>query len=1037
MEMLCTALVAVSFVVSLAYVIFLMTRKKGAAFVQRHLLWAALICFVGYYGANMVGMMLFQGANIKKALLFTAGFVEVVPYSRFLLIAVAVCIIGILTCPLLLRKQENVIVVKNTGLKAAFTRFGRKHVVFSFWLSYSALFCGIAVLYFSTLLLSNRTLIWKVDGMPQYVPYLRYTGQYLREFVRNLLDGRIFIKMFDFNIGMGEDITTAFRTHLSEMISVLVPVKYTEQLYNFLMVFRLYLAGLSFAAFCRYHKKPWMGTLLGSLLYVFSSYTVRFVIRHPVFCAPIILLPLLLITLDRLIKDRKILWYSLIVAVSLFTNYFFLYINTFAMGVYALIRFFEIYKENRVKEFFKMMGRIIFSYLLGCGLAMAVFLPTLIRTMSSERVGSGAARITIDSIWTYGPKRPIEAFLSLITSEFSAGYTSYYSIAAIILPALIVVFICSIKKRVGLKLALILQIVMILVPFAGFVMSGFSNINNRWTYVFVFTMCYAFVDVVDDLRNLHIIQLVAIIAVAAGYWALKESFKPDNFDIKISFAILVTTIVLLVLVNVTKGATRFQYAAVLLVCIIPSLFVHGRHMFDSKDGKYTDEFMYQGSISNKFENSRFNNFAKIKDDDFYRCDTNLTWDMYENAPIVLKYNGTSMYNSVLNSAVINYHREIGSIGISAVHRYYCLDGRTALEALANTKYYMTETGKKQYVPYGFELMEGAGDSEYDIYRNTLTLPIAYTYDSYVDRADYDTFDPLAKQETQLRAVVLDTTKGDIQTDNVRRIINCPAQGIITEKAQLISKEKDVYLQDDGSLQIGKKEEDVSKEEKEERELEGKLTYKYKKKAGYEAYLSVGKFVTDKARAVVNVSTSDINKVILGRADNEVYSLKRDFYLVNLGYSDEDKEDTVSLDFVSAGDYTLQDISICYVPMKDYEQEIKARSQEALENVKVDTNTVSGTVKLTGDKLMVFSIPYSNGWKIYVDGEEGQLFKANTMYMGTALAAGSHDIVLKYTTPGFKLGVYISIASAGIFLLILVVSGISKLAGRRKKQQPNG
>ena len=62
-------------------------------------------------------------------------------------------------------------------------------------------------------------------------------------------------------------------------------------------------------------------------------------IRHPIFTAPLIYLPMLLIALDRLITDRKVLMYSLFVGISMFTNYYFLYINTVAMGVYALIRF--------------------------------------------------------------------------------------------------------------------------------------------------------------------------------------------------------------------------------------------------------------------------------------------------------------------------------------------------------------------------------------------------------------------------------------------------------------------------------------------------------------------------------------------------------------------------------------------------------------------------------------------------------------------------------------------------------------------------
>ena len=89
-------------------------------------------------------------------------------------------------------------------------------------------------------------------------------------------------------------------------------------------------------------------------------------IRHPIFTAPLIYLPMLLIALDRLITDRKVLMYSLFVGIYLYVYELrFLYINTVAMGVYALIRFdAQTYKKDKVKEFFAMMVRIILSYLL-------------------------------------------------------------------------------------------------------------------------------------------------------------------------------------------------------------------------------------------------------------------------------------------------------------------------------------------------------------------------------------------------------------------------------------------------------------------------------------------------------------------------------------------------------------------------------------------------------------------------------------------------------------------------------------------------
>ena len=87
------------------------------------------------------------------------------------------------------------------------------------------------------------------------------------------------------------------------------------------------------------------------------------------------------------------------------------------------------------------------------------------------------------------------------------------------------------------------------------------------------------------------------------------------------------------------------------------------------------------------------------------------------------------------------------------------------------------------------------------------------------------------------------------------------------------------------------------------------------------------------------------------------------------------------------------------PWKGYEEKVAARNQESLQNVMVEKNRVSGTVSLSTDKFMVFSIPWSEGWSVYVDGRERELQKANVMYMGLELEAGDHEIELCYCTPG--------------------------------------
>ncbi len=85
-------------------------------------------------------------------------------------------------------------------------------------------------------------------------------------------------------------------------------------------------------------------------------------------------------------------------------------------------------------------------------------------------------------------------------------------------------------------------------------------------------------------------------------------------------------------------------------------------------------------------------------------------------------------------------------------------------------------------------------------------------------------------------------------------------------------------------------------------------------------------------------------------------------------------------------------------------------------MKIETNKVSGTITTDEVEALFLSIPYSKGWKAYIDGVETDIERANIAFMGFILEPGEHDIVLIYTTPGIKIGLLLSLMS------ILIVIG---------------
>ena len=73
---------------------------------------------------------------------------------------------------------------------------------------------------------------------------------------------------------------------------------------------------------------------------------------------------------------------------------------------------------------------------------------------------------------------------------------------------------------------------------------------------------------------------------------------------------------------------------------------------------------------------------------------------------------------------------------------------------------------------------------------------------------------------------------------------------------------------------------------------------------------------------------------------------------------------------------------------------------------------------------------SKGWSAYIDGEKTELLKADYGLTTMLVPEGEHKIVLKYTTPGIRLGVVCSFLGVLIAFLMMI-------SGNRFKQEVVG
>lgn len=115
-------------------------------------------------------------------------------------------------------------------------------------------------------------------------------------------------------------------------------------------------------------------------------------------------------------------------------------------------------------------------------------------------------------------------------------------------------------------------------------------------------------------------------------------------------------------------------------------------------------------------------------------------------------------------------------------------------------------------------------------------------------------------------------------------------------------------------------------------------------------------------------------------------------------------------------------------MGHYPDRIEALKRCTLENMETGNDTITGTVHMDSEKWLCLAIPYSSGWRAYVDGGETELQRANIQYMALRIPAGEHTVRLVYETPLLRAGACISAVTAAALM-----AGIVVFDGRRRKK----
>ncbi len=112
-----------------------------------------------------------------------------------------------------------------------------------------------------------------------------------------------------------------------------------------------------------------------------------------------------------------------------------------------------------------------------------------------------------------------------------------------------------------------------------------------------------------------------------------------------------------------------------------------------------------------------------------------------------------------------------------------------------------------------------------------------------------------------------------------------------------------------------------------------------------------------------------------------------------------------------------------MPLDIFTENCSDRNATACETFETSTKGFTATTaNLDSRKLVFFSVPYSKGFKLTVDGEEAETYVADYGMMGVMVDSGVHNIQATYTPEGFYLGLILTVIGAILMILYFIFLG---------------
>lgn len=859
-----------------------------------------------------------------------------------------------------------------------------------FYLAYTLEF---AVIIFTLLsILKQFSFINAGDGFNQNYMCMVYTGKYIRSIVNNLLHGRFSLPQFDFVIGFGEGIIPALSFYGFGdpflLISAVFPVRYSTYAYTIIILSKMYVSGIGLIYYCRKRDCKERNILLGVPLYIAGQYILyRGIMQLTTFINIMVSFPFICAGIDEIITsdgdERGKISKSLILAVAFqsLNGFYTLYMELLFAALYAMINL--IFRVKGLRAIIKKGFSLFLQVMLGILMSSIILLPAVFGYIYSARNGDlvwigwrTLFRINASTVW--------EAFSSIAIPH---GYKEIGLMLPII--SVFLIYLAIKRNKIAKEMKILLFILSALyfnMTIASWVSGGFtaSYYYGRWTFCILFVTAFFAAkggDYIEELSLRTWLAFFAMMLIYIGILAIleKQYFTTTESDMMYQVYLLYGIFVIVMagifsmVCKFADNKIRGRKYYLVLVSIIAGSLLNIYTLFQMEGTKWYLK-TYE-SVRNEMLASNAQLYS-LKDDSFGRLDVQ---GNARNESLYIGYFSANEYLSMINSNIVHFYQQYAIVApmYGSVFHLIGLEARSGIEDLLSVVYY--DDVKKE-----------------NVVENIDYLPMGVTFDKYITEEDAEHINAMAKNAYVLEYLILDSNLEGIEPAALPEIEQ--ERVMLEDKVEIeyinIEKENDIFT--------------VTPE--------SKIIISINSEKDGECYFCADKFLLQEGgvNSVGHIKIDENACEVKG--EKAMYTNDVENMLMCLGNFSEG-EHTFEITFEENAVYEISEMHVYMLDMEQMKVFNKERQTVSVQNISIDVNRINGTIDTDSKKVLFLSIPYSSGWKAYVNGEKAKIYRADYGFMALELNQGTNEISLKYTTPGILPGFICSIISIIIFILL--------------------